>query len=157
MNGVDTGWITDETRSPSDPQARSSASSPRLDVVDGAARVLDPFLARPQTRAEHGAREVLQGLQAVELVREMLDQDSSPTALRPRGQFSRRILETDAARHGGREHAHSDAQLPSRPRSARGTHARAPPRVGGVMVHVTGMLGFAHAYFVLRPRPIAGG
>ena len=46
MNSVDTGWITDE-----DPmihverKQRVHGFHPPLDVVDGAARVLDPFLA----------------------------------------------------------------------------------------------------------------
>jgi NAD(P)-dependent dehydrogenase (short-subunit alcohol dehydrogenase family) len=46
MNAVDTGWITDE-----DPFAHASRKreqlgfEPPLDVVDGAARVLDPFLS----------------------------------------------------------------------------------------------------------------
>jgi NAD(P)-dependent dehydrogenase (short-subunit alcohol dehydrogenase family) len=46
MNAVDTGWITDE-----DPFAHATRKrdelgfQPPLDVVDGAARVLDPFLA----------------------------------------------------------------------------------------------------------------
>jgi NAD(P)-dependent dehydrogenase (short-subunit alcohol dehydrogenase family) len=46
MNAVDTGWITDE-----DPFAHATRKKeelgfqPPLDVVDGAARVLDPFLA----------------------------------------------------------------------------------------------------------------
>jgi NAD(P)-dependent dehydrogenase (short-subunit alcohol dehydrogenase family) len=45
MNAVDTGWITDE-----DPFAHATRKreelgfQPPLDVVDGAARVLDPFL-----------------------------------------------------------------------------------------------------------------
>ena len=47
MNSVDTGWVTDE-----DPAAHrraqdapSTASSPPLDIVDGAARIVDPIIA----------------------------------------------------------------------------------------------------------------
>jgi NAD(P)-dependent dehydrogenase (short-subunit alcohol dehydrogenase family) len=53
MNAVDTGWITDE-----DPFAHATRKreelgfQPPLDVVDGAARVLDPFLAGLNT-GEH--------------------------------------------------------------------------------------------------------
>jgi len=53
MNAVDTGWITDE-----DPFVHASRKreelgfEPPLDVVDGAARVLDPFLSG-LTTGEH--------------------------------------------------------------------------------------------------------
>jgi NAD(P)-dependent dehydrogenase (short-subunit alcohol dehydrogenase family) len=53
MNAVDTGWITDE-----DPFAHAERKKeelgfePPLDIVDGAARVLDPFLAGLNT-GEH--------------------------------------------------------------------------------------------------------
>jgi NAD(P)-dependent dehydrogenase (short-subunit alcohol dehydrogenase family) len=45
MNAVDTGWVTDE-----DPAARASRKaelgfSPPLDIVDGAARIVDPIFA----------------------------------------------------------------------------------------------------------------
>jgi len=46
MNAVDTGWITDE-----DPHHHASRKreelgfQPPLDVVDGAARIVDPFFS----------------------------------------------------------------------------------------------------------------
>jgi NAD(P)-dependent dehydrogenase (short-subunit alcohol dehydrogenase family) len=56
MNAVDTGWITDE-----DPFLHAARKKeqlgfePPLDIVDGAARVLDPFLDGLNTgRHEHG-------------------------------------------------------------------------------------------------------
>jgi NAD(P)-dependent dehydrogenase (short-subunit alcohol dehydrogenase family) len=56
MNAVDTGWITDE-----DPFVHASRKKeelgfePPLDIVDGAARVLDPFFVGLNTgRHEHG-------------------------------------------------------------------------------------------------------
>jgi NAD(P)-dependent dehydrogenase (short-subunit alcohol dehydrogenase family) len=56
MNAVDTGWITDE-----DPFVHAARKKdelgfePPLDIVDGAARVLDPFLDGLNTgRHEHG-------------------------------------------------------------------------------------------------------
>ena len=56
MNAVDTGWVTDE-----DPFVHASRKreelgfQPPLDIVDGAARVLDPFLCGLNTgRHEHG-------------------------------------------------------------------------------------------------------
>ena len=68
MNAVDTGWVTDE-----DPFVHAARKSeelgfePPLDIVDGAARVLDPFFAGLNyRRARLG--QVLQGLQAVQLV-----------------------------------------------------------------------------------------
>ncbi len=45
MNAVDTGWVTDED--PAVHAARKAASgfSPPLDIIDGAARILDPIFA----------------------------------------------------------------------------------------------------------------
>jgi NAD(P)-dependent dehydrogenase (short-subunit alcohol dehydrogenase family) len=46
MNSVDTGWITDED--PADIAARKTADQrfhPPLDIVDGAARIVDPIIA----------------------------------------------------------------------------------------------------------------
>jgi len=45
MNAVDTGWITDEDPSPTRAASGRSWLRAPLDVVDGAARVLDPFLS----------------------------------------------------------------------------------------------------------------
>ena len=45
MNAVDTGWVTDED--PHDIAARKSEQhrfSPPLDIVDGAARIVDPII-----------------------------------------------------------------------------------------------------------------
>src|SRR4029078_6175813 len=46
MNSVDTGWVTDED--PADIAARKVAEPrfhPPLDIVDGAARILDPIIS----------------------------------------------------------------------------------------------------------------
>jgi NAD(P)-dependent dehydrogenase (short-subunit alcohol dehydrogenase family) len=46
MNSVDTGWVTDED--PHELAARKSEEhrfSPPLDIVDGAARIVDPIIA----------------------------------------------------------------------------------------------------------------
>jgi NAD(P)-dependent dehydrogenase (short-subunit alcohol dehydrogenase family) len=53
MNSVDTGWITDED--PADIAARKVAEHrfhPPLDIIDGAARILDPIISGINTR-EH--------------------------------------------------------------------------------------------------------
>jgi len=46
MNSVDTGWITDED--PEEIAARKTAEHrfhPPLDIVDGAARIVDPIIS----------------------------------------------------------------------------------------------------------------
>jgi NAD(P)-dependent dehydrogenase (short-subunit alcohol dehydrogenase family) len=46
MNSVDTGWVTDED--PAEVAARKTAEHrfhPPLDIVDGAARIVDPIIA----------------------------------------------------------------------------------------------------------------
>jgi NAD(P)-dependent dehydrogenase (short-subunit alcohol dehydrogenase family) len=46
MNAVDTGWITDEDPFVHATRKREELNfQPPLDIVDGAARVLDPFLS----------------------------------------------------------------------------------------------------------------
>ena len=68
MNAVDTGWITDEDPFVHATRKREELGfQPPLDIVDGAARVLDPYLAGLNT-GEHALRQVLQGLPALELV-----------------------------------------------------------------------------------------
>ncbi len=50
MNAVDTGWVTDED--PADIAARKTAEHrfhPPLDIVDGAARIVDPIIAGANT------------------------------------------------------------------------------------------------------------
>ena len=50
MNSVDTGWVTDED--PAEVAARKTAEQrfhPPLDIVDGAARILDPIIAGVNT------------------------------------------------------------------------------------------------------------
>ena len=67
MNAVDTGWVTDE-----DPAAHAARKAelgfaPPLDIIDGAARIVDPiFAGRLTRRACLGT--VSQGLQACPLV-----------------------------------------------------------------------------------------
>ena len=51
MNSVDTGWVTDED--PVEIAARKTAEQrfhPPLDIVDGAARIVDPIITRLQHR-----------------------------------------------------------------------------------------------------------
>jgi NAD(P)-dependent dehydrogenase (short-subunit alcohol dehydrogenase family) len=53
MNSVDTGWVTDED--PADIAARKVAEHrfhPPLDIIDGAARILDPIISGINT-GEH--------------------------------------------------------------------------------------------------------
>ena len=53
MNSVDTGWVTDED--PVDIAARKTAEHrfhPPLDIIDGAARILDPIISGINT-GEH--------------------------------------------------------------------------------------------------------
>jgi NAD(P)-dependent dehydrogenase (short-subunit alcohol dehydrogenase family) len=46
MNSVDTGWVTDEDAAPLAEQKRKEHGfHPPLDVVDGAARILDPIFS----------------------------------------------------------------------------------------------------------------
>jgi NAD(P)-dependent dehydrogenase (short-subunit alcohol dehydrogenase family) len=53
MNSVDTGWITDEDAAPlADRKRRDHGFSPPLDVVDGAARIVDPIFSGLRT-GEH--------------------------------------------------------------------------------------------------------
>jgi NAD(P)-dependent dehydrogenase (short-subunit alcohol dehydrogenase family) len=53
MNSVDTGWITDEDAAPfAERKRREHGFSPPLDVVDGAARILDPIFSGFRT-GEH--------------------------------------------------------------------------------------------------------
>jgi len=53
MNSVDTGWITDEDAVPlAERKRREHGFSPPLDVVDGAARILDPIFSGLRT-GEH--------------------------------------------------------------------------------------------------------
>jgi len=50
MNSVDTGWITDEDPASIAARKREETGfSPPLDVVDGAARILDPIFSGFQT------------------------------------------------------------------------------------------------------------
>jgi hypothetical protein len=54
MNAVDTGWVTDED--PVQIAARKVAEHrfhPPLDIVDGAARIVDPIISRLQHRRTH--------------------------------------------------------------------------------------------------------
>jgi NAD(P)-dependent dehydrogenase (short-subunit alcohol dehydrogenase family) len=44
MNSVDTGWVTDEDAAPiAERKARETGFQPPLDIVDGAARIVDPI------------------------------------------------------------------------------------------------------------------
>jgi NAD(P)-dependent dehydrogenase (short-subunit alcohol dehydrogenase family) len=46
MNAVDTGWVTDEDAAPiAARKARENQFHPPLDIVDGAARIVDPIIA----------------------------------------------------------------------------------------------------------------
>ena len=53
MNSVDTGWVTDEDAAPLAERKRSEHGfTPPLDIVDGAARILDPIFSGFRT-GEH--------------------------------------------------------------------------------------------------------
>jgi NAD(P)-dependent dehydrogenase (short-subunit alcohol dehydrogenase family) len=52
MNSVDTGWVTDEDAAPLAERKRRAGFSPPLDIVDGAARILDPVFSGHRT-GEH--------------------------------------------------------------------------------------------------------
>jgi NAD(P)-dependent dehydrogenase (short-subunit alcohol dehydrogenase family) len=46
MNSVDTGWVTDEDPAQlAEAKAAEHGFSPPLDIVDGAARIVDPIIA----------------------------------------------------------------------------------------------------------------
>jgi NAD(P)-dependent dehydrogenase (short-subunit alcohol dehydrogenase family) len=67
MNAVDTGWVTDEDPVVHAARKADLGFSPPLDITDGAARIVDPYLRR----AAHGharLRPVPEGLQAGALV-----------------------------------------------------------------------------------------
>ncbi len=50
MNAVDTGWVTDEDPLPDvERKQRTQDFQPPLDIVDGAARILDPYLEAVRT------------------------------------------------------------------------------------------------------------
>ena len=68
MNSVDTGWVTDED--PAEIAARKVAEHrfhPPLDIVDGAARIVDPIISGINT-GEHVWGQVPEGLPADGLV-----------------------------------------------------------------------------------------
>ena len=68
MNSVDTGWVTDED--PVEIAARKTAEHrfhPPLDIVDGAARILDPIISGFNTGHPH-VGPVPEGLPADRLV-----------------------------------------------------------------------------------------
>ena len=68
MNAVDTGWVTDEDPAHMPRQSRSMHDfQPPLDIVDGAARILDPVFSSLLTGAPVWG-QVPQGLQAHRLV-----------------------------------------------------------------------------------------
>ena len=69
MNSVDTGWVSDED--PVDIAERKTAEHrfhPPLDIVDGAARIVDPDHRRVQHRRAR-VRAVPEGLPTRRLVR----------------------------------------------------------------------------------------
>jgi NAD(P)-dependent dehydrogenase (short-subunit alcohol dehydrogenase family) len=43
MNAVDTGWVTDEDPAMHAARKAESGFSPPLDIIDGAARIVDPI------------------------------------------------------------------------------------------------------------------
>jgi NAD(P)-dependent dehydrogenase (short-subunit alcohol dehydrogenase family) len=45
MNAVDTGWITDEDPAVHAARKAEAGFSPPLDIIDGAARIVDPIFA----------------------------------------------------------------------------------------------------------------
>ncbi len=45
MNAVDTGWVTDEDPAIHAVRKSRSGISPPLDIIDGAARIVDPIFA----------------------------------------------------------------------------------------------------------------
>jgi NAD(P)-dependent dehydrogenase (short-subunit alcohol dehydrogenase family) len=51
MNAVDTGWVTDEDPAPHAARKAELGFSPPLDIIDGAARILDPIFAGHNTGA----------------------------------------------------------------------------------------------------------
>ena len=52
MNAVDTGWITDEDPAVHAARKAEAGFSPPLDIIDGAARIVDPIFVG-QTTGEH--------------------------------------------------------------------------------------------------------
>jgi NAD(P)-dependent dehydrogenase (short-subunit alcohol dehydrogenase family) len=50
MNAVDTGWITDEDPAVHAARKAEAGFSPPLDIIDGAARIVDPDLRRADSR-----------------------------------------------------------------------------------------------------------
>jgi NAD(P)-dependent dehydrogenase (short-subunit alcohol dehydrogenase family) len=45
MNAVDTGWVTDEDPAVHAARKAEAGFSPPLDIIDGAARIVDPIFA----------------------------------------------------------------------------------------------------------------
>ena len=78
MNAVDTGWVTDEDPAAHAARKAKSGFAPPLDIIDGAARIVDPiFSGRAQRRACVGA--ILEGLQAGAVVKPAGCAKSQPT------------------------------------------------------------------------------
>jgi len=45
MNAVDTGWVTDEDPAAHAARKAEEGFAPPLDIIDGAARIVDPIFA----------------------------------------------------------------------------------------------------------------
>ena len=57
MNAVDTGWVTDEDPAHHSARKREQLDfQPPLDIVDGAARVCDPFFSGLLTGVHHSGK-----------------------------------------------------------------------------------------------------
>ena len=63
MNAVDTGWVTDEDPAVHAARKAELGFSPPLDIIDGAARIVDPIFVGRLT-GEHVVGTVSEGLQA---------------------------------------------------------------------------------------------
>ena len=63
MNAVDTGWITDEDPAVHAARKAEAGFSPPLDIIDGAARIVDPIFVG-QTHRRTCVGTVPEGLQA---------------------------------------------------------------------------------------------
>ena len=91
MNAVDTGWITDEDPAVHAARKAEAGFSPPLDIIDGAARIVDPIFAG-QTHRRACVGTVPEGLQAGAVVTPR----KKPPAVSRRGLYLVYVSESEA-------------------------------------------------------------
>ena len=95
MNAVDTGWVTDEDPAVHAARKAEFGFSPPLDIIDGAARIVDPIFVGALT-GEHVWGAVPEGLQTSTVVTESPRYSAASICAGPRPAPSCRSRRTSA-------------------------------------------------------------